>query len=178
MDNCCSAPDQIKRILEALLFASSAPIPFRKLQEITASSSTLTTRELQHILRELQSDYAKHAFELVEVAEGYVLRTRSQYAPYIAQLFGGKQPERLSNAATEVLALIAFRGPVTRAQIEAIRGVDSSGVMQGLMERQLIEPAGRLEAPGKPTLYAVTKTFLSHFGVQQLEDLTKPICNN
>lgn len=164
---------EAKRVIEALLFASNTPLAFGKIRQIVENVHPFTARELLILIHELKLEYEhqQRAFELVEIAEGYALRTRSDYGTYVDQLMGHKRPERLSQAATEVLAIIAFRQPITRPQMEALRGVDCSGVLQSLLERQLIEAVGKLESPGRPTLYGVTKQFLEHFGLRNLEDL-------
>lgn len=164
---------QIKQIIEAVLFAGSTAVPFQKLRRIVESSCPCNPRELLTLIEELKLEYEcqQRAFELVEIAEGFALRSRKEFSSYIDQLLGQKKPEKLSTAATEVLAIIAYRQPITRPQIEALRGVDCSGVVQSLMERGLIEPVGKLETPGRPTLYGVTKRFLEHFGLRSLNDL-------
>lgn len=162
-----------KRIIEALLFSSSEPISFNKLREILESIYDFKPRMLREILDELQSDYItqNRAYRLEEIAQGFLLRTCEEFGSYINLLYRNKRTEKLSHAAAEVLAIIAYRQPITRPQIDAIRGVDSSGVIQVLLERQLIEPTGRLEAPGRPTLYGITKDFLKHFGLKDLTEL-------
>jgi segregation and condensation protein B len=164
-----------KRIVEALLFASNEPLSFNKIKDIVDSSHHVKPRQLKDLLSELQNEYLsqQRAFRLEEIAEGFLLRTCEEYKSYIDLLYSNKRGEKVSQAAAEVLAIIAYRQPVTRPQIEAIRGVDCSGIVYNLLERQLIEPVGRLEAPGRPTLYGVTKDFLTHFGLrdaQQLQD--------
>lgn len=168
-----SARTEAKKIIEALLFASNTPLPFAKIRQIVDELHSFTPRELTTLIQELKIEYdsQQRAFELAEIAEGYVLRTRKEYGGYVDQLFNQRRPEKLSQAATEVLAIIAYRQPITRPQIEALRGVDSSGVLQSLLERNLIEPVGKLETPGRPTLYGVTKQFLQHFGLRSLADL-------
>jgi segregation and condensation protein B len=171
-----SARLEAKRVVEALLFASSTPLPFAKIRHIVEQVHPFTPRELLTLIQELQIEYEsqQRAFEIIEIAEGYALRTRREFGAYVDQLFGNKRPEKLSQAATEVLAIIAYRQPITRPQIEALRGVDSSGVLQSLLERQLVEAVGKLETPGRPTLYAVTSQFLEHFGLKSLADLPSP----
>lgn len=166
---------QIKRIIEALLFSSNVPIPFAKLREVTDSLHPLRPKILREILFELEHDYIaqQRAFRLEEIAQGFLLRTCEEYAPYIDLLLRNKRTEKLSHAAAEVLAIIAYKQPATRPQIDAIRGVDSSGTVQNLLERQLIEPVGKSDAPGRPTLYGITKEFLLHFGLNNIEDLPK-----
>jgi segregation and condensation protein B len=162
----CEKRLEAKQIIEALLFASRESLSLLKIGALLAAVHPFKPRELVDLIHELKAEYngQKRAFELIEGAEGFSLRTRRAYAPFLAQLFHGKQPERLSIPAMETLAIIAFRGPLTRPQIESLRGVDASGVLQGLLERDLIAAVGRLDAPGKPLLYEVTKTFLTHFG--------------
>lgn len=164
-----------KRIIEALLFASSDPLPFTKIREIVDSFQPLKPKLLRDLINELQQDYLsqQRAFRLEEIAEGFLLRTCEEYSPFIDLISRNKRTEKLSQASAEVLAIIAYRQPITRPQIEAIRGVDCSGIVQNLLERQLIEPTGRLEAPGRPTLYETTKDFLQHFGLRSAQDLSK-----
>jgi len=166
---------QLKRIVEALLFASQEPISFQKIREVTDTFKPVKPRQLKQIIEELQQDYLtqQRAFRLDEIAQGFLLRSCEEYSPYIEVLYRNKRTEKLSQAAAEVLAIIAYRQPITRPQIEAIRGVDSSGTVQSLLERQLIEPVGKLEAPGRPTLYSITKDFLVHFGLNDIKELPK-----
>lgn len=166
---------QVKRIIEALLFSSNAPIAFNKIREVTDTLHALRPKILRELLEELQMEYIaqQRAFRLEEIAQGFILRTCEEYAPYIDLMVRNKRAEKLSQAAAEVLAIIAYKQPVTRPQIDAIRGVDSSGTVQNLLERQLIEPLGRLEAPGRPMLYGITKEFLIHFGLRDIADLPK-----
>lgn len=164
---------QVKRIVEALLFASSEPLSFQKIRDVTDAVYPLRPRVVREILLELQREYLsqKRSFRLEEIAEGFLLRTCEEYSPYIEMLLRNKRTEKLSQAAAEVLAIIAYKQPITRPQIDAIRGVDSSGTLHNLLERQLIEPVGKLEAPGRPTLYGITKDFLKHFGLRDLKEL-------
>lgn len=166
---------QAKRIIEALLFASSDPLPFNKIKEIVDSFQPQKPRQLRDLINELQQEYLsqQRAFRLEEIAEGFLLRSCEEYGTYIGLLHRNKRTEKLSQASAEVLAIIAYRQPITRPQIESIRGVDCSGIVQNLLERQLIEPAGRLEAPGRPTLYETTNNFLKHFGLRSAQELSK-----
>lgn len=164
----------IKRVIEALLFTSPDPLLLAKIREVTDTISPLRPRQLRQIIEELKEDYftQQRAFKLEEIGQGYVLRTYEEYAPYVDLLYRQKRWDKLSHASTEVLAIIAYRQPITRPQIDAIRGVDSSGSLMQLLERQLIEPMGKLEAPGRPTLYRTTREFLKHFGLKDLSELT------
>lgn len=163
----------LKKVMEALLFASPDPLPLDKIREVTDTILPLRPRQLRQILEELKQEYLaqQRAFQLEEIAQGYVLRTYEEYAPYLELLHRQKRGEKLSHASTEVLAIVAYRQPITRPQIDAIRGVDSSGTLMQLLERQLVEPVGKLEAPGRPTLYGTTKDFLKHYGLKDLKEL-------
>ncbi|MEI8365860.1 MAG: SMC-Scp complex subunit ScpB [Parachlamydiaceae bacterium] len=162
-----------KRIIESLLFASSDPLPFTKIREIVDTFQPLKPRQLRDLIIELQQEYLsqQRAFRIEEIADGFLLRTCEEYSPFIALICRNKRTEKLSQASAEVLAIIAYRQPITRPQMEAIRGVDCSGIVQNLLERQLIEPLGKLEAPGRPTLYGTTKDFLKHFGLRDTQEL-------
>src|SRR5580692_6523260 len=153
---------QVRRVIEALLFACSEPLTLDKIREVTDTIQPLPPREVRALIQALQDDYyfQKRAFRIEEIGQGFVLRSCEEFHPYIEQLFRNKRAEKLSHAAAEVLAIIAYRQPITKPQVDAIRGVDCSGVVQALLERQLIQPVGKLEAPGRPTLYGTTKDFL------------------
>jgi segregation and condensation protein B len=163
----------IKKVIEALLFASADPLPLMKIREVTDSILPLRPRDLRLLIEQLRQEYLneQRAFQLEEIAQGYVLRTFEEYAPYLELLHRNRRGEKLSQASTEVLAIIAYRQPITRPQIDAIRGVDSSGTISQLLERQLIEPVGRMDAPGRPMLYATTKEFLKHYGLKDISEL-------
>ncbi|KAF3361933.1 Segregation and condensation protein B [Chlamydiales bacterium STE3] len=162
-----------KRIIEALLFASSEPLSFQKIVEVISSFAPFKARAVKELIEDLKVDYIsqERAFRLEEVATGYTLKTCEEYSSYIEMLFRSKRGEKLSQAAAEVLAIIAYKQPITRPQIDALRGVDSSGTIHNLLERQLIEATGKLEAPGRPTLYGITQHFLSHFGLRNINEL-------
>lgn len=165
--------EHLKRVIEALLFATNEALPIDKIREITDTVQPLSPRILRTLLQEMQVEYRcqNRAFRLEEIAQGFVLRSCEEYSSYIAMLYRNKRAEKLSHAAAEVLAIIAYRQPITKPQVEAIRGVDSTSAFQVLTERQLIQPAGKLEAPGRPTLYETTKEFLHHFGLRAVADL-------
>lgn len=168
---------QVKKIIESLLFASHEPLSFVKIREITDTFYPLPPRVLRYLIEELQRDYLsqQRAFRLEEIAQGFILRSCEEFSPFIDLLHRNKRTEKLTQASAEVLAIIAFKQPITKPQIESIRGVDSTGIVQNLLERQLIEPVGKLEAPGRPTLYGITKEFLKHFGLKDLNELPKVI---
>ncbi len=164
---------EIKRIVEALLFASSHPLSVDKLREVVSSSYPVRTRELRRYIAELDEEYRIRgcAFQIDEIAEGYQLRTTEEMGPYIELLHQNKRGEKLSKAGMEVLAIIAYKSPITRAEVDAIRGVDSSGTVASLAERELIEQVGRKEAPGRPIQWGVTKRFLAYFGLKSPSEL-------
>ncbi len=166
----------LKRVIEALLFTSADPLPLAKIREVTDTILPLRPRQLRELLDELKQEYIaqQRAFKLEEIAQGYVLRTHEEYASYLELFYKQKRGEKLSPASTEVLAIIAYRQPITKPQIDAIRGVDSSGTLAQLIERELVEPVGKLEGPGRPNLYGTTKEFLKHFGLKDLNELKKP----
>ncbi len=163
----------LKRILEALLFSSADPLSLDKLKEIISSSYPIRSKELLSLIQELKGDYQKEGrgFQLDEIAEGYVLRTTEEMTPFIELLHQNKRTEKISKAATEVLAIVAGKQPITRSQIDMIRGVDSSGPLTTLVERGLVEVVGRLEAPGRPAQYGITIRFLQHYGLKTTKDL-------
>ncbi len=167
------AMQEVKRVIEAILFAANDPITFNRLREVTDQMHELKPRHLHQLIEELKEEYDRNgnAFELAEIGGGYLLRTREAYGKYVDHLYRNKRMDKLSHAATEVLAIVAYKGPVTRPQVDAIRGVDSSGITYTLQERGLIEAVGKLEAPGRPTLYAVTTEFMKYFGIKDLKEL-------
>lgn len=166
---------EIKRIIEALLFASSEPLPLHKLKEVIQTHYPIRSNELREMIANLSQEYKNegHAFQITEVGEGFLLQTVKEMHPYVEQLHLDRRGEKLSRPATEVLAIIAYRQPITRREMEQIRGVDCSGTVVSLVERGLIEPVGRKEAPGRPIQYGTTKQFLQHFGLKSIEDFTK-----
>jgi segregation and condensation protein B len=158
---------ELKDILHALLFVADAPLSVQTLCEATGEP----VEAVEAALRALQAELAaRGAIQLVALAGGYQLATKPEYAFYIARLLNPPQ-KRLSRAALETLAIIAYEQPVTQAQIDALRGVDSSHTVRHLLARGLIQEVGRKDAPGKPALYGVTPQFLHYFGLNSLEEL-------
>jgi len=158
-----------KRIVEALVLGAPEPVTAQKIAEIVPG---LETEDARALLAELGREYEEQgrAFEIWEVAGGYQLRTRAEYASYL-RLLHRERPLRLSRAALETLAVVAYRQPVTRAEIEAVRGVEVDAVLKSLLDRQLLRIAGHREVPGRPMLYATTRRFLEVFGLGRLDDL-------
>ena len=180
-----SAPMTLPQVLEALLFASPKPLALTEMRVALRSAAEFTEepfaaalagsrdRELLDALTALATGYQQggHAFELAETAAGWQLNTAPACAPWVRQLFPESRPPRLSAPALETLAIIAYRQPVTRADVESVRGVDAGGVVQTLLDRALVHIAGRAELPGRPLLYETTQHFLEHFGLKSVKEL-------
>ena len=178
---------ELKFILESLLFSAQKPLSPAELREIFASAAEqddadatvkslkkVKEAELTAALEQLAQDHeaAARSYRLVCVAGSWQFVTQPEFAPWLKALVGVKaRPSRLSQPALETLAIIAYRQPMTRAEIEQIRGVSVDGTMQTLMERGLVESVGRAEVVGRPTLYGTTTLFLEYFGLRGLEDL-------
>jgi segregation and condensation protein B len=156
-------------LVEGLLFAAGAPVPIARLVDaLDGPDRRQVLRALQSLGEHLEAD--GRGLRLVRVAGGYQLRTLAEHGPWIRRLLGGRPP-RLSRALLETLAIIAYRQPCTRPEIEAIRGVDVDAVLSTLVERRMIRILGRKEAPGRPILYGTTKEFLEVFGLPDLDAL-------
>ncbi len=155
--------------IEAVLFASGDPVSIERLSQ----AFEIKPDEIEKYIKELEQKYddTSSGFYVVRLENTYQLVTREEFAPYIKKAFDIKRRTPLSAAALEVLAVIAYNQPVTRAFIEQVRGVDCSGVVSTLIEKGLIEERGRLELPGRPLLYGTTKTFLRSFSMNDLSDL-------
>ena len=158
-------------IVEAMIFASDEPVSARKL----AAAAEITVEEVEQAVASLNETYEqdKRAFRLLKIAGGYQFRTISELSPYIQGL--GKQvwAGRLSRAALETLAIIAYRQPTSRPQIEKVRGVNVSGVLKTLLEKKMITITGRAQVLGRPLLYGTTPQFLRHFGLESLDHLPR-----
>ena len=162
----------LKYIIESLLFVSEEPISLQQLKTILEMEETNAVREA---LAELSAEYDQRGggFELREVAGGYQLRTRSDYSEWVKKLLK-PSPTRLSRAALETLAIIAYKQPIIRADVEHIRGVDCGGVLRMLLEKKLIRVLGRKDIPGRPMIYGTTRQFLEVFNLRDLRDLPSP----
>jgi segregation and condensation protein B len=161
------------QIVEAVLFASDAPL---STDEIARADESLDEDRVEEALEHLRAEYddAGRSFELVRVADGYQILTRPEFAPYLERFDNVPRPARLSGPALETLAIIAYRQPIGRLEMEYIRGVAVSGVIRTLQDRGLIDVVGRAEGLGRPLLYGTTQHFLEHFGFRSLEDLPRP----
>lgn len=161
------------RVIEALLFASDAPLTAA---DMARADESFDEDLVEASIQELRAEYerAGNAVQIYEIASGYQLLTRPEYARYLERFATVPQPGRLSAAALEALAIIAYRQPIGRAEVEEIRGVASSGVLRTLQDRALIDVVGRGEGLGRPLLYGTTDRFLEHFGFRSLDDLPRP----
>jgi segregation and condensation protein B len=174
----------LQHILEALLFSAQKPLAIREMaaalkaagaeDELTPNEfGSVRDAEIAAALQQLKIEYLEQqrAFQLVEKADGWQLATDPGYGRWVRQLFPGPKPTRLSAPGLETLAIIAYRQPITRADVEVVRGVTIDGVLQTLMERGLVKISGRAEIPGRPLLYETTQLFLDHFGLRNLDEL-------
>src|SRR5712691_2638272 len=176
---------KLQNIIEALLFSAQKPLWIQVLtaairggegdlaSETPNEFKRVKNAEVAAALEQLKMEYIQQGrgFQLIEKAEGWQLATDPAFAKWVRQLFPVPKPTRLSAPALETLAIIAYRQPITRADVEAVRGVNIDGVLQTLMERGLVKIAGRAEIPGRPLLYETTQFFLDHFGLRNLDEL-------
>ena len=159
-----------KRIIEGLLFVSGQPVTLKRLKDALGE---FDYEPLRQLIGELHADYqqSRRAFRIQEVAGGYQLVTDPELAPWMKRLLKLPREDTLSKPALETLAILAYRQPLTKAEVEAIRGVDGTATLDTLLERQFIRVLGRKETPGRPLLYGTTEEFLRHFGLKSVEDL-------
>lgn len=163
--------EQAKKIIEALLFVSDKPVSIDALREVLKD---VEPTDIRAITEELNNEYSSsgRSFSIKEIAGGFQMLTDPIYSKWVAELY--KRPaDRLRGPGLETLAIIAYKQPITRTEIEAIRGVNVDGVLHTLEERELIRTRGRLDAPGRPILYGTTTEFLQYFGLKSLEELPK-----
>ena len=159
-------------IVEGLLFASDAPLEAERIRDVLDLQGVDEARALVAALRERYEQEAR-AIQIAEVGGGYRMVTRAELAPWLVRLARTRTRVRLSRAALEALAIVAYKQPVSRPEIDAVRGVNSEGVLDNLLERRLVRIAGRKEAPGRPFLFETTREFLVAFGLRDLDDLPK-----
>lgn len=159
--------EDIKRAVEAILFAAGYPVKYEKLSEVIG----LPQRDLRNLIESMSREYDGRGIQLLLYPDTCQLTTREVFAPYIREALGIKRGGNLSNSSLEVLAVVAYNQPVTRAYIDTVRGVDSSYAVTSLLDKNLIEAVGRLDAPGRPMLYGTTDKFLRVFGLGSLAEL-------
>jgi len=162
---------QLQFIIEAALMVAGKPLTVAALQKLFDEDSQPTVAEIRTALQELSAFYTQRGIELVEVSSGWQFRSRTEFSSWLTKLWD-ERPQRYSRALLETLALIAWRQPITRAEVEEIRGVSvSSHITKTLLEREWIRVLGHRDVPGKPALYGTTKTFLDHFNLKSLDQL-------
>lgn len=167
-------------IIEALIFSSDEPLTSTEIisaiKGIDGDETDITVEDIENTVNELNKKYSteKNAFRILKIANGYLFATTEEYAKYVGFLSSEKTKRRLSPAALETLAIIAYKQPVTKPQLESIRGVNSDHILSALLEKNLITIKGRAETIGRPLLYSTTDEFLEYFGLNNLSDLPKP----
>ena len=166
------SPDEVKRIVEALLFAVQEPISVRKICEVVED---VEAKEIREVIQQLREEYDTHdrVFQIEEIANGFQLLSRPEYHEWISKIRKKSGESKLSQQALETLSIIAYKQPIIRADIEAIRGVQSGQMIRTLVEKSLVKITGRDEVLGRPLLYGTTTKFLDHFGLKSIKDLPK-----
>lgn len=160
---------QLKAIIENLLLVSDHPLTLDKLMKVF--DAEIVKEEIRSALKELMEDYSDRGLQIQEVAEGYQLCTRIECSPWIKKFYSLDKTSKLSRAALDTLSIIAYKQPITRAEIEDIRGVDSGGVVKTLFEKKLLRLMGRKQVLGRPVLYGTSRKFLEYFGLRNISEL-------
>lgn len=160
-------PSKAKQVMESLLFVAREPLSLEQLEEVLAAPREF----LAGLLEEMIADYLTKGVQIIKVAGGYLMGTNPDNAEFVNQVLHPREETRLSTQALETLAIISYKQPVTRAEVEQLRGVDSGYIIETLVAKKLVREAGRSEAVGRPYLYATSEDFLRHFGLQTLTDL-------
>ncbi len=162
--------EEAKRVIEAILFVATKPLTAAEIKRVLKGFGGA---KIEEIIRELREEYEREgrSFRVSEVAGGFEVSTESKYAPWIMKLELQKKAKQATQSALETLAILAYKQPLTRAEIEDLRGVDVSGVLSTLLERNLVKVVGRKEVPGRPFLYGTTDKFLEHFGLKSITEL-------
>ena len=160
----------VKGVIEALLFVNEKPVTLEQIKQVL---ETLNAAEIKGAIQSLSTEYEQRqsGMKIVEIAGGYQMLSSPGYVSYIRDFYKTKHKEKLSKPALETLAIIAYKQPVTRTDVELIRGVNSDGVIAHLLTKELVKPVGRKDVPGRPFLYGTTRQFLEYFGLKSLEDL-------
>lgn len=167
-------------IIEALVFSSDDSLPaseiVKAIKGIDGEDTEITNGDVEKCVDEINASYeeSKTSYRIVRIADGYIFATRPEYAKYVGYLSSEKSKRRLSQAALETLAIIAYKQPITKPELESIRGVNSDYILNTLLEKNLIAIKGRAETIGRPLLYATTEEFLKYFALNKLSDLPKP----
>jgi len=164
--------NNLKSAVEALIFASEKPITIEQIKKVLGD---LDTSSVNNIITELKNDYQtqNRGLRVVEIAGGFQMITSTDFAPFLKKLFKNRYSDKLSKPALESLAIIAYKQPLTKSEIESLRNVNVDGVMKSLIDKNLIRICGRKKVPGRPFVYGTTREFLEHFGLKALADLPK-----
>lgn len=162
-------PEKLKAIVENILLASDQPVTADDLQKTIMNGTERAT--LQSILEELQEEYRSRSLQVEVVAEGYQLCTRHEYSDWIRKFLKLDKTTKLSQPSLDTLSIIAYKQPLTKQEVEEVRGVDCGGVIKTLLDKKIIGPAGRKKVPGRPIMYKTTRKFLEYFGLKDLSDL-------
>ena len=167
------SPEKARAIIEAVLLTAVDPVSPGRLVDLLDG---LNGRDIRQAIDALSEQYTRsgHGIAIVEVANGFQLATRQELAPWVRKFHRDRSQVRLTQAALETLAIVAFKQPLTRVEVDSIRGVNSAGVLQTLMEHNMVRIVGRSDGIGKPMLFGTTREFLIHFGLRSLADLPKP----
>ena len=165
----------IESAIEAILYAAGYPVKYSKLSEVLGLDEKDVKTMVEHMAEQFNSENSIRGINLLMYEETCQFCTKEQYAPYIREALGIKRGGNLSASSMEVLAVIAYNQPVTRAYVDTVRGVDSSYAVNSLIDKGLIEPTGRLDAPGRPMIYSTTEKFLRVFGINSLADLPETV---
>lgn len=166
------AEDNVKPVIESLLFASEKPLTIEQIKDVLGN---LDPAQLRAALEELRSEYeqANRGIRIIEVAGGFRMITAPGFAVFLKKLFKGRHTERLSKPALETLAIIAYKQPLTKAEIESLRNVNVDGIMKSLVDKNLIRICGRKKSAGRPIVFGTTKQFMEYFGLKSLDELPK-----
>ncbi len=166
--------EEAKRVVETLLFVTHEPLRPRDISMVFRGVENVNAKVVRKLLAELIEEYEDRTIQIQEVAEGYRMSTRMEMSPWVRRFFKNDRKWRVSNAGLETLAIIAYKQPITKAEVEHIRRVDCSGVIHTLLERKMLRILGRRDVVGKPIVYGTTPQFLEHFGFKNLTDMPKP----
>ena len=161
--------EEVKAIIENILLAADQPVSDSQFKNLLADKVEKVA--LNSILEELMEEYKSRNLQIIQVAEGYQLCTRNDYSDWVRKFLKFDKTTKLSQPSLDTLAIIAYKQPLTRLEVEEIRGVDSSGVVKTLLEKKVIAPGGRKKVPGRPIMYRTTRKFLEYFGLRDLSDL-------
>ncbi len=164
--------DEIKRVVEALLFIAEKPITIGEIKEVLGEGSF---EEIKGVVSGLGEEYRREgrSFQLIEIAGGFQLMTLPEFSPWLKKFHGADRAEKLSRPALETLAIIAYRQPIIRTEVETVRGVNVEGVLKTLLEKRLIRVMGRRNVVGRPLIYGTTNEFLQLFGLKALSELPR-----